>query len=155
VARQVLGVLQAVVYAVLVHVGEVEAILFGRPDQLPPELCPLLGRHLREDVLGRLLVDVWRKVRGHLLVACRRLLSRYRPRPLLVAIHEVLVLLLRTAEQPLSEVHINAPGLVFAFRAIRTHIRSKPRTVSRSLLRTAQPDPGKVRRCLAQPRIAG
>jgi len=90
--------LQAVVYAVLVHIGEAVPLLPGGLDQLLAKLHTLLRRHLREDVLGRLLVDVGGKVRSHLLVAGRRLLVRDRSGALLVAIHEVLVLLLRTTE---------------------------------------------------------
>src|SRR3712207_8570699 len=73
--RQVVGVLQAVVYAVLVDVGKALTLLASRLDQGLAELHALLGRELGEDFLGGPLVDVGRKVRGHLLVAGSRLRS--------------------------------------------------------------------------------
>ena len=96
--RQVLGVLQAVVYAILIHVGEAVPLLPGRLNQLLTELHALLWRHLREDVLGRLLVDVGGKVRSHLTVAIRRLLVRDRPGALLITLDEFLVVSLRATE---------------------------------------------------------
>ena len=93
------------VYTVPVYVGEVEVLWLGGLDYLPAQLLTLLGGHLREDILGQLLIDIGGKVRGYLLIAGCCLLARDRPRPLLVAIDKVLVLLLRTAEQHSCEIH--------------------------------------------------
>lgn len=99
------GVLQAVVYAVLVDIREAHALLASRLDQLLAELHALLGRELREDVLGRLLVHIGGKLRGNLLVASRRLLIRNRLRSLLEAVDKVLVVLLRTTERVVCPIY--------------------------------------------------
>jgi len=102
---QVLGVLQPIVYAVLVDVREALALLPRRLDQSLAELHALLGRQVREDLLGRLLVYVGRWVRGHLLVAEGRFLLGDRPRSLPEAVDEVLVIALRIAERIVSGIH--------------------------------------------------
>jgi hypothetical protein len=55
---QVVGVLQPVVYAVLVEVDETVALSLCLLAQVPPELHPLLGRHASEGLLGCLQVFV-------------------------------------------------------------------------------------------------
>ena len=98
--RQEVGVLQPVVYPVAVDVREVLAPPAGGLDQLLAELHALLGRQLREDVLGGLAVHVGGELRGDLFVARRRLLIGDRLRPLPEAIQVVVVvLLLRPAER--------------------------------------------------------
>src|SRR3712207_3422203 len=103
--RQVVGVLQAVVYAVLVDVGEALALLPGGLDQGLAELHALLGRELGEDFLGGPLVDVGREVRGHLLVAGSRLLLGDRPRALPEALKVVLVVPTRRVEGIVVGLH--------------------------------------------------
>lgn len=83
------------------------ALLLGRLDQLLAELHALLGRHLGEDALCRLLVVVGGQVRGDLLVALRCLPIRDRPRSLLIAIGEVLVAFLEPAETFPCEVQVS------------------------------------------------
>jgi hypothetical protein len=111
---QVGWVLQPIVDAVPVQVGDVHALLPRLLLQVLPELLPLLGRESGEGLLRRLLVLLRRQPRGHLLVALRRLLvgDPGPRRPVVVAPHEVLVRLLRlrlrllptrsTAEQTLQ-----------------------------------------------------
>src|SRR5215207_2955642 len=83
------GVLQAVVYAVLVDVREALALLASGLDQGLPQLHALLGRQLGDDLLSRLLVNLREKLGGYLLVAGLRLLPGDRLRTLTVPLYEV------------------------------------------------------------------
>ena len=92
--REEVGILQPVVYAVPIDVREALALLACLLDQLLTELHALLGRQLGEDVLGRLLVDVGGKLRGHLLVAGSCFLIGDRLRSLPEVLDKVLMILL-------------------------------------------------------------
>ena len=107
------GVLQAVVYTVLVDVGEALALLAGGLDQGLPQLHALLRRQLGEDVLCRLLVDLGGKLRGDLLVAGRRLLPGYRLRALAVTVDEVLLVSRRVPERVVPLIHYLRPDPIY------------------------------------------
>jgi hypothetical protein len=104
--RGVVGVLQPIIYAVLVNVGEALTLLARRLDQNLAKLQALLGRQLREDFLCGLLVHVGWEVGGYLLIARSRLLVGDRLRSLPEVIDEVLVVLTRSAEGVALGLHV-------------------------------------------------
>ncbi|QIN77819.1 hypothetical protein GBA65_04010 [Rubrobacter marinus] len=110
---QVRRVLHAVVDAVAVGVREAHPLLARGLHELLAELHPLLGRHVREDVLRRLLKDLRRKLRRHLPVTGLRLLRREAGRALLLEAVEKLLLVLRQvahlATRIVSGIHKRTP----------------------------------------------
>src|SRR5215210_4724413 len=122
---QVVGVLQPVVYAILVEVDEVVALPLCLLAQVPPELHPLLGRHAGEGLLGRLQVIVRGELRGHLAVAVRRLLLRDSLRALLVAVDEVFDVPLHFVGRGIAGVH--ASSLLSCFLVSLPYTRRSPR----------------------------
>src|SRR5581483_1668256 len=93
-------------YAALLEARQAHALLLLLHLEPLRELLPLVRRHLRKRLLRRLLVDVGRQLRGDLLVALPHFLIRVTllGRPLLVAVHEVLIrlLLLSPSEEALQ-----------------------------------------------------
>src|SRR5918998_2079617 len=72
-AREVVGVLEAVVLAVVIPVNKIAvALLVGLLTQQPPELHALLGRHASKGLAGRKPIIFFRQVRGYLSVAIPR-----------------------------------------------------------------------------------